>query len=182
MHYGPRLIQDESGIALVTGLIVLTCLTAIGVFAINAALVHQDVSANLKASKQGFYLAEAGIQHASRFLAQNINQWSTYAYTTAQPLSLTPPASLSDIGTYTVTIQDAGGGSRRVQSTGTSSGQGQAVLEALLSNNPSYPCAFCSQGNITVREGSIIDSFDSGVAPYHPATAGHNGSVRANGD
>ncbi len=180
-HY-PRLIQDESGIALVTGLILLMGLTVIGIFAINTAIVHQDISANLKATKQGFYLAEAGIQHASRFLANNINQWGTYAYTTAQPLALTPPASLSDIGTYTVTIQNAGGVSRRVQSTGTSSGKSQAVIEALFGHNPSYPCAFCSQGNITVRGGGITDSFDSGVAPYNPATAGHNGSVVANGD
>src|SRR6266446_4022781 len=160
MKHCPRLIQDESGIALVTGLILLMGLTAIGVFAINAAIVHQDISTNLKASKQGFYLADAGIQHASRFLAKNSSQWPTYAYTTAQPLALTPPASLSDIGTYTVTIQNAGGaggGSRRVQSTGTSSSQGQAVIEALFGNNPSYPGAFYSQGKIAVQGGAITD-------------------------
>src|SRR6266704_4247322 len=102
MSYGPRLIKEESGIALITGLLILMSLTAIGLFATNATIVHQDISANLKASKQGFYLAEAGIQHASRFLAKNSSQWPTYAYTTAQPLALTPAASLSDIGTYTV--------------------------------------------------------------------------------
>src|SRR5262245_54768877 len=182
MKHHPRVIQAESGIALVTGLIVLTGLTVIGIFAINAAIVNQDVSANLKAAKQGFYLAEAGIQHASRFLAKNSHQWGTYAYTTAQPLLLTPPASLSDIGTYTITIQNAGGVSRRVQATGTSAAKGQAVIEALFGNNPSYPCAFCSQGNITVRGGGITDSFDSGAAPYTPATAGHHGNVVANGN
>jgi len=185
MKHGPRLLHDESGIALVTGLILLIGLTALGVFAINAAIVHQDISASLKASKQGFYLADAGIQHASRFLANHSHQWPTYAYTTAQSLALTPVAALSDIGTYTVTIQNAGGaggGSRKVQSTGTSSNKGQAVIEALFGNNPSYPGAFSSQGKITVGGGAITDSFDSGVAPYDAATAGHAGSVRANRD
>ena len=68
MSHGLRLIKGESGIALITGLLILMSLTAIGLFATNATIVHQDISANLKASKQGFYLAEAGLQHARLFL------------------------------------------------------------------------------------------------------------------
>ena len=64
MRHGLRLIKGETGIALITGLLILMGLTAIGLFATNATIVHQDISANLKASKQGFYLAEAGLQHA----------------------------------------------------------------------------------------------------------------------
>ena len=70
MRHWPRPIKDESGIALVTGLLILMSLTAIGVFATNVTIVHQDISANLKASKQEFYLAEAGIQHAKWFLTE----------------------------------------------------------------------------------------------------------------
>jgi Tfp pilus assembly protein PilX len=67
MSYGPRLIKAETGIALITGLLILMSLTTIGLFATNATIVQQDISANLKASKQGFYLAEAGLQHARLF-------------------------------------------------------------------------------------------------------------------
>ena len=65
MSHGLLLLKGESGIALITALLILMSLTTIGLFATNATIVHQDISANLKASKQGFYLAEAGIQHAA---------------------------------------------------------------------------------------------------------------------
>ena len=67
MSHGPGLIKAESGIVLITGLLILMSLTTLGLFATNATIVHQDISANLKASKQGFYLAEAGLQHARLF-------------------------------------------------------------------------------------------------------------------
>src|SRR5712692_5099535 len=127
MRHYLRPIHDESGIALITALLILMSLTAIGVFAINATMANQDIAANLKASKQEFYLAEAGLQHAQWFLAKNITNWSTYAYATAQTLiscsrlslkqdnapqiadcGTTPSATDTVIGTYTVTIQNAG--------------------------------------------------------------------------
>jgi len=173
-----RPLKDESGIVLITGLMLLLGLTAIGVFAINVTMVNQDISANLKASKQVFYLTEAGIQHAKIFLTQNINSWNNYA--TLQ--TIIAPTQLSNIGTYTVTIQDAGGGSRKVLSTGNTSSHAQAVIEVLFGNSPRFPYAFCSQGDITLQGGAITDSFDSRVAPYNPLTAGNNGSVKANGN
>src|SRR5215471_7463784 len=124
---GLRLIQHESGIALITGLMLMASLTAIGIFALNTTMVHQDISGNLKASKQGFYLADAGFQHARIFLIQNINRWNTYGTTTAQ--TLIPATQLSNIGTYTVTIQTAGGDGRRVTATGSASSKGQATVE-----------------------------------------------------
>src|SRR5215470_7285515 len=123
MSHCPRPFQDTSGIALIASLMILASLSAIGIFAINATIVHQDISANLKASKQGFYLAEAGFQHSRRFLMQNINNWNTYATTTAQTLIAT--TQLSNLGTYSVTVQDAGGGGLRVTSTGNSSSRSQ---------------------------------------------------------
>src|SRR5215468_9576814 len=185
MSHGPRLIKEESGIALITGLLILMSLTAIGLFATNATIVHQDISANLKASKQEFYLAEAGIQHARLFLIQHSDNWSSYASTTATPLIAA--TQLFNLGTYTVTVQDAGGGGLRVRSTGNTSGQASVVIEALLRPNPSlFPCAVCASGTITLSGGSTTDSFDSSVSGYtgyNPLTAGSNGHVRSsNGD
>ena len=175
MRNGLRPFNDESGIALITGLMLLASLTAIGVFVLNGTMVHQDISGNLKGSKQGFYLADAGFEHAWKFLMQNINKWNTYA--TLQ--TLIPATQLSDIGTYTVTIQDAGGGGRRVISTGTTSSKGKAVIEALFGNNPRYPCAFCSQADITIGGGGITDSFDSSQGTYAQTVSSH-GDLRAN--
>jgi Tfp pilus assembly protein PilX len=55
-------IKDESGVALVTGLVMLVLLTAIGTYAINMTQIDEALSANLRASKQAFYLADAGIE------------------------------------------------------------------------------------------------------------------------
>lgn len=55
-------LKNESGVALVTGLVIMVLLTAIGTYAINMTEIDQTLSANLKASKQAFYLAEAGIE------------------------------------------------------------------------------------------------------------------------
>ncbi len=181
MSYGPRLIKEESGIALITGLLILMSLTAIGLFATNATIVHQDISANLKASKQGFYLAEAGLQHARLFLIQHSDNWSNYASTPATPLIAA--TQLFNIGTYTVTVQDAGGGGLMVHSTGNTSGQTSIVIEALLTHKPAlFPCVACASSTITLSGGSTTDSFDSSVSGYtgySPLTAGSNGKVRS---
>jgi len=181
MRHGPRLLKEESGIALITGLLILMSLTAIGLFATNATIVHQDISANLKASKQGFYLAEAGIQHARLYLSQHNDNWSSYASTTATPLIAA--TQLVNLGTYTVTVQDAGGGGLRVRSTGNTSGQTNVVIEVLLKHQPSlFPCAACASGTITLSGGATTDSFDSSVSGYSgytPLTAGSSGKVRS---
>src|SRR5499433_1012260 len=181
MRHGPRLIKEESGVALITGLLLLMSLTAIGLFATNATIVQQDISANLKASKQGFYLAEAGIQHARLFLIQHSDNWSNYASTMATPLIV--PTQLFDLGTYTVTVQDAGGGGLKVRSTGNTAGQASVVIEALLSHKPSlFPGVAYASDSITLSGGSTTNSFDSSVSGYtgyNPLTASGHGNVRS---
>src|SRR5262245_498962 len=181
MGHGPRLLKGESGIALITALLILMSLTTIGLFAANATIVHQDISANLKASKQEFYLAEAGIQHARLFLLQQGDNWGRYASTTATSLIAATP--LFNLGTYTVTAQDAGNGALRVHATGNTTGQASVSIEALLRRNPSlFACAACASGNITLAGGATTDSFDSSVSGYtgySPMTAGSNGTVRS---
>jgi type IV pilus assembly PilX-like protein len=181
MRHGPRLLEAESGIALITGLLILMSLTTIGLFATNTTIVQQDISANLKASKQGFYLAEAGLQHARRFLMQQRDNWSSYATTTATPLIAITP--LFNLGTYTVTVQDAGGGGLRVRSTGNTPGQASVVIEALLQYQPAlFPGAAYASGTLTLSGGSTTDSFDSSVSGYtgySPLAAGSHGNVRS---
>lgn len=135
-HLRPR--QDESGIILVAALVMLVSLTAIGTFAIHMTTVNQNIAATLKASKQAFYLAEAGLQHARLFLTQNQNSWNN-ATATATNLNLIAPPPLSTLGTYNVTIQDVGGGARRVRSTGNTGSNATAVIEAQSTLQPGRP-------------------------------------------
>ena len=55
-------LKNESGVALITGLVIMVLLTAIGTYAINMTEIDQTLSRNLKASKQAFYLADAGLE------------------------------------------------------------------------------------------------------------------------
>jgi cytoskeletal protein CcmA (bactofilin family) len=165
-HYLSHL-ANESGVALVTGLVIMVLLTAIGTYAINMTQIDQTLSGNLKASKQAFYLAEAGLQHAKIFLNQNKSNWNTYTSTT--PQTLLAATSLAGIGQYTVTIQDAGGGGRRVRSTGTTASQAKAVVENLVRLGPYTP------GTALTVGGSLTIS-------GNPTIAGTHGGVHANGN
>jgi PilX N-terminal len=60
-HYLNHL-ENESGVALVTGLVILVLLTAIGTYAIHMTEIEETISANLKASKQALFLADAGLE------------------------------------------------------------------------------------------------------------------------
>jgi hypothetical protein len=96
MVYYLSYIKNESGVALVTGLIILVLLTALGTYAINMTQIDQTLSANLKASKQAFYLADGGIEWGKQQIRTN----------TAIPPS--PAGSIKSLntGSYTVTFKD----------------------------------------------------------------------------
>jgi len=93
-------LKDESGVALVTGLVILVLLTAIGTYAINMTEIDQSLSANLKTSKQAFYVADAGIEWGRQQVRASTAIPPLPANST-QPLSMdtnTVP------GTYTVSF------------------------------------------------------------------------------
>ena len=96
---------------------------------------------------------------------------------------LIAPTQLFNLGTYTVTVQDAGGGGLIVRSTGNTSGQASVVIEALLRHKPSlFPGAAYASDTITLSGGSTTDSFDSSVSDYtgySPLTASSHGNVRS---
>jgi cytoskeletal protein CcmA (bactofilin family) len=158
-------LQNESGVALVAGLVIMVLLTAIGTYAIHMTEIDETIAGNLKSSKQAFYIAEAGLQHAKTFLNQNKGSWSTYV--TSQPLI--PATQLSTMGTYTVTIEDAGNNARRVRSTGTTASQARAVVETLVRLGPYTP------GNALTVGGDLTIS-------GNPTIGGTQGGVHANGD
>jgi PilX N-terminal len=96
MVYYLKYIKNESGVALVTGLIILVLLTAMGTYAINMTQIDQTLSANLKASKQAFYLADGGIEWGKQQIRTN----------TAIPPSPTGSTKSLNTGSYTVSFKD----------------------------------------------------------------------------
>jgi cytoskeletal protein CcmA (bactofilin family) len=161
MKYFLNHLQDESGVALVTGLVIMVLLTAIGTYAIHMTEIDETIAGNLKTSKQAFYVAEAGIQHAKTFLNQNKGKWGDYAYATlddAKATPLIPSTQLSTMGTYTVTIQDAGNNARSIRSTGTTASNASAVIENLVRLGPFNPGkALTVGGDLTVSGSAAVN-------------------------
>ena len=96
MIYHLSHLKNESGMALITGLVILVLLTAIGTYAINLTQIDQTLSANLKASKQAFYLADAGIE------------WGKQRVLTDANMPPSPAGSTQNLnsGSYTVAFKD----------------------------------------------------------------------------
>jgi Tfp pilus assembly protein PilX len=90
-------LKNESGVALITGLVIMVLLTGIGTYAINMTEIDQTLSTNLKVSKQAFYLAEAGIERGRQpILASTSLPPAPAGFTESLP-------SVTYTGTYSVT-------------------------------------------------------------------------------
>ena len=87
-------LKNESGVALITGLVIMVLLTAIGTYAINMTEIDQTLSRNLKASKQAFYLADAGLERGRQQVLTS---------TTIPPSPASSTQNLNP-GSYTVTF------------------------------------------------------------------------------
>ena len=67
-HCSPLTALDQKGVALITVLLMIVVVTAIGIAAVNIATVETRIAANHKVAKQAFYVAEAGIAHGLAWL------------------------------------------------------------------------------------------------------------------
>jgi hypothetical protein len=94
MKYYLSYFEDDSGVALITGLVILVLLTAIGTYAIHMTEIEEMLSANLKASKQAFYLADAGVEWGKQQIGASL---------ALPPVPASSTQALSP-GTYTVTF------------------------------------------------------------------------------
>ena len=162
-----RPIKAQTGVILVTTLLLLILLTGVALTSLATLGVNLSQSQNLVSTKQAFQLADAGIQYAEKYLNQHQTLWSTYASPT--PQTLIPSTTLTGLGTFTVSVQDGGSGSLRVTSTGTASNNAQAVITGLVVLGPYVP-----EDAVTVDQDLTI----SGNATL----AGSNGGVHANGN
>jgi hypothetical protein len=155
-----RQIREESGTALLAAALLVVLLTGAGMAGVMTTSVNQNASKNVLTSKQAFYLADAGIQHAKAFLSQNQSNWKTYASASAQ--TLLPYTSLAGTGGYSVTVQDGGGGSLMISSTGAAAGDAQTVVQSLVTRYiPRY--AFVTGKNFRISAAASISGTSGGV-------------------
>ncbi|MDZ4133173.1 MAG: pilus assembly PilX N-terminal domain-containing protein [Dethiobacteria bacterium] len=150
-----NIIQSEQGVALVTALLMLALITAMGIAATNLSIVEGWLSANYRSSKQAFHVAEAGLELTKYYLRNDANtdsSWSngtfnfpTGAVSAAPSTSYYPVAIASNTinvggatGTFTIKLKNIQSGATFnfdriiVESTGTIAGA-TAVLESYLS-------------------------------------------------
>jgi Tfp pilus assembly protein PilX len=158
------IFQEESGTALLASVLLVVLITGAGMASVMTTSVNQNASKNVLTSKQAFYVAEAGLQHAKTFLTQNQSNWTTYASASAQ--TLLPYTSLASTGGYRVTVQDGGGDSLLIRSTGTASGNAQTVVQSLATRiNTAYTprYAFMTGKDIAMNVNASIQGTSGGV-------------------
>lgn len=162
-------IKNESGVTLITSLLMLVILTGIAVTGYNTSGISQKATTSSVRAKQALLLADAGLQHGKAMLNLNTSTMKNYAYATPTPLIAT--TQLSSVGSYSVTVQAASTGGLRLFSTGTSvDGSSVAANESLISLPPPAALGFA----IITGKNLLI----SGNA----TTAGTYGGVHANGN
>jgi hypothetical protein len=166
-------IQNESGMALITSLLMLIVLTGIAVTGFNASDISQKASTSAVSAKQAFQLADAGLQHGKAMLNLNPSTMKNYAYATATPLIAT--TQLSPVGSYSVTVQAAGTAGLRLFSTGISADGSSVASQSLVSLPTPPPTGTSAPGYAIVTGKSLLIS---GAA----TVAGTYGAVHANTD
>jgi Tfp pilus assembly protein PilX len=164
-------LQNESGVALVTGLVIMVLLTAIGTYAIHVTEIDQTIAGNLKASKQAFYLADAGLQWGKAHVRNS----------TAIPPETVGSSFTQTLGSGTMTIsflaQDPAGIAMQytvaIRATGTI-GQATRTVDALVTKTYALSDAPIALRGVEANSGFTGNAFeiDGHDYFYNPATNG----------
>ena len=166
-------IKNESGMALLTSLLMLIILSGIAVTGFNASDVSRKASNSSVGAKQAFQLADAGLQHSKAMLNLNPSTMKNYAYAT--PTSLIATTSLSSIGSYSVTAQAAGTSGLRLVSTGISADGFSVASQSLVALPPPPPAGTKALGYAIITGKALLISDAAKID-------GTYGAVHANTD
>ncbi|MFQ5532847.1 MAG: PilX N-terminal domain-containing pilus assembly protein, partial [Candidatus Methylomirabilales bacterium] len=103
--------RDESGVVLITALLVMVFLLPLGVIFLQVVITENTIASNEVATAKGFNIAEAGLELAKRNLkmstAGSLDGFLTGASPGPYPFGSTPGAGNSlDGGNYIVRIYD----------------------------------------------------------------------------
>ena len=141
--------RDQRGLALPLALLALLVLVAQSSALLVVGSSEIQIAANLRASTQALFLAEAGLEDAFNTIR------NTPSLITSAPASLTVMTALSgsgkmgSFGSYSVQYQSAGPNTVLVVATGMA-GAAQKTLRATLSTQFTTNDAFRTNGDLTI--------------------------------
>ncbi|MCL0041052.1 PilX N-terminal domain-containing pilus assembly protein [Thermodesulfovibrionales bacterium] len=133
-HCSPLTALDQKGVALITVLLMIVVVTAIGIAAVNIATVETRIAANHKVAKQAFYVAEAGLEHArANFdILRDDLDWTDWSDNLPPDWPTSGTINVGGLtGTYTITTPYAEKNSITVKSTGEIAGA-TSIVEMLV--------------------------------------------------
>ncbi|MCL0042726.1 pilus assembly PilX N-terminal domain-containing protein [Thermodesulfovibrionales bacterium] len=133
-HCSPLTALDQKGVALITVLLMIVVVTAIGIAAVNIATVETRIAANHKVAKQAFYIAEAGLEHArANFdILRDDLDWTDWSDNLPPDWPTSGTINVGGLtGTYTITTPYAEKNSITVKSTGEIAGA-TSIVEMLV--------------------------------------------------
>ncbi|MCL4457191.1 MAG: pilus assembly PilX N-terminal domain-containing protein [Nitrospirae bacterium] len=180
------IIGNQKGVALVTGLLMLVLLTAMGLALTNTSMVESWLSFNYRTSKQAFYAAEAGIQDAiSRIVSETIydnaktsttwNSGNSYSSTNfTNSFSITHWVVKDASGNNVVAATSDGNPYYKITSEGTS-GTAKRTVEAVfyLEYNSVFEKALVGCDGVKFSSNGKTSSYSSTGNP----TDGKNGDI-----
>jgi hypothetical protein len=175
------IIGNQKGVALVTGLLMLVLLTAMGIALTNASIVEIWLSSNYRTTKQAFYAAEAGVQDGiSRIVsgaivdtAQNSTTWNSgISYSST---NFTNSFSITHwVVNNIVATTSSGNPYYKITSTGTS-GAATRTVEAVFNLGYTSPFENALTGcdGVAFSSNGRTSSYSSAGSP----TDGKNGDI-----
>ena len=168
----------EKGFVLISSLMLVGLLIILGVTAITMTNLEMETDANLYASTQSFYLAQAGIERALGKLAAD----STWAANVSDPSNAFSGDNSLGAESYVVEVfnDNSNTGDVRIRSTGSTSGYnaGSAALEAVGTKGgapPVFDWALFGCGNYALTDGEN-DIHDGDVYVSGNLDMGGNGN------
>jgi len=143
---------------LVTSLLILAVLVAIGTTIAMQTSTDIKISSNYKTSRQAFYDADAGVQYA----IAKIKADSTFTLPSAGssvPLTYATPAGFSF--TLSTLSKNAGSNTYSFTSTGNGSNNAQAAITATFGRDSAINFAAFGDQKMDTKNGGSTQSYDS---------------------
>ena len=150
-------LAAERGIALLTTLILMTLLIAIGGSGTILSRVDLFISSNLRSGTQAFWLAQAGVEVGKNWLETNLPG-------DVFPMTLGP--EMLGEGAYAVQIEDLDAGRYQITATGEGPAASRRVVEEVISLPPFVPLGVVT----SLGDGLHPDFTDRASSP---AGSGH---------
>jgi hypothetical protein len=200
-----RSFGRQDGIALVKILFLTSILLAVAAFAARGTRVEIGIARNDYLRKQALQIAEAGLDHAWRKIAVQLNAGTTLDTIVGNPTGFLGVGSTQTLDGVNYTFVSFGGTGNGyyVRIDSTSDDPGPNRKSAIVTSIGSVPTSLASAQRQLRSElvtlplfghgifgkyedkfggGAYTDSYNSTYANYDYSTAGSNGSVGSNGD